>query len=136
MTDCCYSPLSPIVIKFNASDGCGDYDHSVEFSDGDFITSREDLLSAFLIQLGTRRHPQKWWGEPFLKSGVLGAEILNNVSSASEFEEILRRAIDPLIQQGLIDDLDLNLVETVDGFEVSLSAWKNGSIAFQTVEGL
>ena len=98
------------------------------------LRSGSDIASSILIQLGTDKRvngERGWWGDQFLGFEI-GTRLWTNVGSANssdtlpQIEEAAREGLDPFISQDEVDDVFVRAVDTIDGPEVRLRAFRQG----------
>lgn len=133
MTDLCYDRIEcPSVFPQN-SDDCADLQHDIRIIGG-CLEEGDSVLSAILIQLGSHRlveGERGWWGEQFLgfQLGtrvwkIAGRALSENVRA--ELDESIREALDPLIDQGCIDEVSVRVIDTFDGPQARVRVFKDG----------
>lgn len=120
----CYSPIDSPDFLYAAGD-CEIVKHDLTVENGGLA---DGDLSAVLIQLGTdRRQDDKrgWWGDEFQPfplgnrawaiAGTVGQDL------PAKLDEVIREALDPLIDSGVINSYDLRTVQTINGQEIDLT---------------
>jgi phage gp46-like protein len=125
-----------------AEDGdCETVSHDLRSTAGGLDEGADRALSAILIQLNTDKHflgERGWWGDQFQDFEIgnhlwraLGSGGVD--STAVLIEEYIRDALNPLIDQDVIDDIRVRVVRVVGGFEAQVDALRNGTSIFRTV---
>lgn len=122
--------------SFFYEDGdCDNTNHDIRITSGDLDGSDLDVVSAVLIQLNTdaRFDSQRgWWGEEFMGFPI-GSKlwsIQQTGITAIRADELVREAIEPLITQGLINDVRVNAIKTIDGVDVDIDLLRNNRSIF------
>ena len=139
MIDCYEAITSPSF--FDIEGECGIVNHDIKVSKGGLATSDNSILSAILIQLNSDQKSEGergFWGDQFL-GFPLGTKLWTLQGRGSfvgitvKADELIREGLTPLIDQGLIDELRVRPVRTIDGVDASVDALKNNVSIFSTV---
>jgi phage gp46-like protein len=125
MSDCCPCYEQIVSPSFFYGEGdCDTTNHDLKVNSGD-LEGGNDVISAALIQLGTDSrfdNERGWWGDQFMPFPI-GNElwsIRKQGITALKVDELVRKAIDPLIRTNQIDDLRVDAVKTVEGVDVDV----------------
>ena len=138
----CYSPMDAPAF-FAAQAACGQpLAHDLQVREGDLAPSDQIVISAILIQLHTDArlgNERGWWGDQFSRF-PLGSRFwtIGQAQRVESFrlarvDEMIRAALAPLIAQGIIDEILVKTVRTVDGVDATVDAIKDGRSLFRTV---
>ena len=137
--DCYQYILSPQF--FYTPGDCGDVNHDIKVSNGDLLSSDDQLISAALIQLSTDMYldgERGFFGDEFLDFPIGNHTwTLNgkpNIEGLTvQGDRIIRQALEPLIDQQLIDEIQIRTVRVIDGIEATVKIFRNGSELFRLV---
>ncbi len=141
----CYTPIdSPMFFSENGD--CGGVKHDLIVEKGDLkgsgINSFNSIISAVLIQLNSDQvfdGERGWWGDEFLgfPLGNLAWRIAENTPADKRTvraDAVIREALDPLIKQGMIDEIKIKTVQVVGGVEATVDILKNGQTIFRVTK--
>ena len=130
----CYTPVDSPSFFYGAGD-CETVRHDLRIDAGD-LAAGDDLVSAALIQLGTDARvgdERGWWGDEF-QPFPIGNQVWSMTGlpasvagTSAKVDEHIRAALAPLISSGLIDEITVTTVKTIDGFEIALTLKRGGS---------
>ena len=136
MSDLCYTSIQ-CPSFFNIEGDCETVGHDIKVTNG-CLGSGDPLISAVLIQLLSDRREGSaggFWGDEFLGFN-LGSSLwtLNGQPNTSELnvrvDEMIREALDPLINQGFMDEVQVRVVRKIDGPEARVNLLKEGKSLF------
>lgn len=138
----CYSPMDAPAF-FPGVGECGaPVAHDLQVRGGGLSGSEQIAISAILIQLHTDASylgERGWWGDEFQPFPVgsrfwrlsqRGEQVSFRLAKV---DEMIRAALAPLISQGIIDEIRIKTVRTVDGVDADVDAVKDGRSLFRTV---
>lgn len=138
----CYTPIDAPAF-FPGESQCGDpVGHDLLVKGGGLSGSEQMAVSAILIQLHTDalfRGERGWWGDVFQPFPIgsrfwsIGGAGKLTLFPLAEVDKMIRAALAPLISQGLIDEIRIKTVRTVDGVDADVDAIKDGRSLFRTV---
>ena len=136
----CYTPVESYTFFFNPSE-CNDLNHDLRIHKGDLSNKEDKLISSIIIQLHTDARvngERGWWGDQFLEYpiGIKTWSLLaksNTTYAQVAYEAFTREALQPFIDQGLIDSYELSVVQTIDGFEGNITIFKDNQEFLRTV---
>jgi phage gp46-like protein len=136
----CYTPLdSPEFFAFQGD--CENVKHDLQLSSGGLAENKATSLSAILIQLNTEARSGNeggWWGDQF-QPFPIGNRLWQitgqstKPGSAAKADEEIRRAMEPLIDQGLFDEIRVRAVTTITGLEAEVDTIRTGKSIFKTL---
>jgi phage gp46-like protein len=135
----CYTPMDSPDFFAGESD-CLTSRHDLKVKHGGLAQNVQRSISAILIQLNTdarSKGERGWWGNQFqpFEIGNRLWTISGNTNAAgvvARADEAIRAALQPLIGQGLIDRIDVNVVRTIGGIEATVDAYKNDENIFSS----
>jgi phage gp46-like protein len=141
----CSTPLdSPAFQPVNGD--CGELiKHDLAIEGGDLSTKDRVALSAILIQLNTDSRyagERGWWGDQFnrapLGSGLwrIGSKGFLDANPQAKVDEMIRTALGPLISQGVLDEIKVRTVRTIEGVTATVDALKGGASLFKSQFGV
>jgi phage gp46-like protein len=136
----CYTPLdSPEFFAFEGD--CENLKHDLKTKNGGLATNENATLSAILIQLNTEArsgNDRGWWGDQF-QPFPIGNRLWQitgrstQPGAAAKADEEIRRALEPLIDQGLFDEIRVRTVTTTKGLEAEVDTIRTGKSIFKTL---
>lgn len=138
----CYSPIDAPAFFPGESD-CGlPVAHDLVVKGGGLSGSQQLAISAILIQLHSDARyldERGWWGDEFQPFAIgsrfwsIGGAGKQSSFKTAKVDEMIRAALAPLISQGIIDEIRIKTVRTVDGVDADVDAVKDGRSLFRTV---
>lgn len=137
----CFNPLG-LPDFFPSADGdCEAVLHDMNVVGGDLATAINPAISAILIQLNTDAFDngqRGFWGDQFLDFPIgcglwklSGQQAVEGVTVRAD--QMIREAIEPLIDQGLVDDVKVRVIRTASGIDAEVDAFKSGKSIFGVV---
>lgn len=134
MSQYCYTPMdSPTFFGINGE--CGILLHDLDIEDGD-LKAGDELISAIIIQLTTDMVYDKergFFGDEFI-GFPLGNQVWtlkgkpNRDNIQAKADQMIRQALEPIIDQGMIDDLVTRTVRVVGGYQSEIDIVKSGEV--------
>lgn len=126
---------------FYVEGDCEAVNHDIKIDKGDLANDDLIVMSAILIQLSSDRKlgtERGFWGDQFT-GFPLGTHIWSLTGKPSgdditvKADEMIRVALEPFIDQGLIDEVKVRAVRTIDGVEAEIDLLKNNVSVFKAV---
>lgn len=129
----CYTEMRCPSFFYGEGD-CETIEHDLRIIEGDLSEDTNGVLSALLIQLNTDKFfngESGFWADQF-EGFNIGSDFwkINGSNNFDELpvlvDEFARDAINPLIDQGFIDEVSVRTVRVVGGVQAFIDVLKDG----------
>lgn len=112
---------------------CDEVLHDLKIENGG-LAGGDESISAALIQLMTNARVGDecgWWADQFMPF-ALGSRLWSiRDGDLGQIDGAIRDALNPLIEQGVIDAIRVRSFETIDGRQVTVDLSKDGQSVFE-----